>query len=414
MALIVQKFGGTSVGDPERIRAVAQRVVQARAGGENRIAVVVSAMAGETDGLVALAREMGGAAPDPREYDALVSTGEQKAIALLAMAIQSLGVPACSFTGTQMGMRTNASHGRARIESLDARAIRRVLDEGAVAVLAGFQGIDEEGNITTLGRGGSDTSAVAAAAALEADACEIYTDVDGVFTTDPRVVPAARKLGQVAYDEMLEMASLGARVLQTRSVKFAKRYAVPLHVRSSFHDGEGTWVVPEEEVMERLVVSGVTYNTNEAKIRVRGVKNQPGVAAALFTPLSEAEIVVDMIIQNVGDDGSTDLTFTVPRDDYERALSLADQAAGAIGVEAVEGDVAIAKVSIVGLGMKDHAGVASRMFRVLAGEGINIQLISTSEIKVSVVIEEKYAELAVRALHAAFVESGAAEPSAES
>ncbi len=414
MGLIVQKFGGTSVGDPERIRAVAERVVRSRAGGENRVAVVVSAMAGETDALVALARELGGESPDPREYDALVSTGEQKTIALLSMALQSLGVPACSFTGAQMGMRTDASHTRARIESLDAHAIRRVLDQGAVAVLAGFQGTDDDGNITTLGRGGSDTSAVAVAAALEADVCEIYTDVDGVYTTDPRVVPAARKLERVSFDEMLEMASLGAKVLQTRSVKFAKRYAVPLHVRSSFHDGEGTWVVPEEEVMERLVVSGVTFNTKEAKIRVRGVKDQPGVAASLFTPLSQAEIVVDMIIQNIGDDGSTDLTFTVPRDDYERALELARRAAADIGVEAVEGDEAIAKVSIVGLGMKDHAGVASRMFRVLAGEGINIQLISTSEIKVSVVIEEKYAELAVRALHAAFVEAGAAEPLEES
>jgi aspartate kinase len=413
VALIVQKYGGTSVADAERIRAVAERVVAtARAG--NQVAVVVSAMGGETDRLVELAHELGGDEPDPREYDALLSTGEQKTIALLAMAIRRLGASARSFTGSQMGMRTDAAHTRARIESLDAGRIRAALDKGDIAVLAGFQGTDEDGNITTLGRGGSDTSAVAAAATLEADVCEIYTDVDGVFTADPNVASAARKLEHVAYDEMLELASLGARVLQTRSVKFAKRYGVRLHVRSSFHGGEGTWVLPEEEVMERLVVSGVTYNTNEAKIRVRGVKDQPGVAAGLFSPLSAAEIVVDMIIQNVGQDGSTDLTFTVPRDDYARALGLAEEAASVISAQAVEGDDAIAKVSIVGLGMKDHAGVATRMFQVLAAEGINIQLISTSEIKVSVVIEEKYAELAVRTLHAAFVEAGAAAPIEES
>ena len=413
MALIVQKYGGTSVADAERIRAVAERVVATVREG-NQVAVVVSAMGGETDRLVELAHELGGDEPDPREYDALLSTGEQKTTALLAMAIRRLGATARSFNGAQMGMRTDAAHTRARIESLDAGRIRAALDQGHIAVLAGFQGTDEDGNITTLGRGGSDTSAVAAAAALEADVCEIYTDVDGVFTTDPNVASAARKLERVAYDEMLELASLGARVLQTRSVKFAKRYGVRLHVRSSFHGGEGTWVLPEEEVMERLVVSGVTYNTNEAKIRVRGVKDQPGVAAGLFTPLSASEIVVDMIIQNVGQDGSTDLTFTVPRDDYARALGLAQDAASVISAQAVEGDDAIAKVSIVGLGMKDHAGVATRMFQVLAEEGINIQLISTSEIKVSVVIEEKYTELAVRALHAAFVEAGATAPVEES
>jgi aspartate kinase len=413
VALIVQKYGGTSVADAERIRAVAERVVATAREG-NQVAVVVSAMGGETDRLVELAHELGGDEPDPREYDALLSTGEQKTTALLAMAIRRLGATARSFNGAQMGMRTDAAHTRARIESLDAGRIRAALDQGQIAVLAGFQGTDEDGNITTLGRGGSDTSAVAAAAALEADVCEIYTDVDGVFTTDPNVASTARKLERVAYDEMLELASLGARVLQTRSVKFAKRYGVRLHVRSSFHGGEGTWVLPEEEVMERLVVSGVTYNTNEAKIRVRGVKDQPGVAAGLFTPLSASAIVVDMIIQNVGQDGSTDLTFTVPRDDYARALGLAQDAASVIGAQAVEGDEAIAKVSIVGLGMKDHAGVATRMFQVLAAEGINIQLISTSEIKVSVVIEEKYTELAVRALHAAFVEAGATAPVEES
>jgi aspartate kinase len=413
VALIVQKFGGTSVADPERIRHVARRVVETQRAG-HRVAVVVSAMAGETDALVALARDLGGNAPDPREYDALVSTGEQKTIALLAMAIHEHGLLAQSFTGMQMGMRTDRSHTRARIERVEATRIRETLDQGGVAVLAGFQGIDEQGNVTTLGRGGSDTSAVAVAAALGADVCEIYTDVDGVFTADPNLVAVARKLERVSYDEMLEMASLGAKVLQIRSVLFAKRYGVPLHVRSSFHEGEGTWVVAEEDVMERPVVSGVTYNRDEAKIRVCGVKDQPGVAAKLFTPLSEAGVVVDMIVQNLGHDGSTDMTFTVPRDDYARALSQAQEIAAEIGADEVEGDGEIAKVSIVGLGMKDHAGVATRMFQTLAEEGINIQLISTSEIKVSVVIEEKYAELAVRALHAAFVEDGAAEPVAES
>jgi aspartate kinase len=401
--LIVQKFGGTSVADPERIRNVARRVLDSvRAG--HRVAVVVSAMAGETDGLVALARELGGERPDPREYDQLVAVGEQKSIALLAMAIRREGQEARSFTGLQMGLRTDGVHTRARIRSIDRERILAVLDAGAVAVLAGFQGVDEAGDVTTLGRGGSDTSAVAVASVLEADVCEIYTDVDGVFTSDPNMVAGARKLDLLSYEEMLEMASLGAKVLQIRAVKFAMRYGVPIHVRSSFHAGEGTRVVREEEVMERLVVSGVTYNRNEAKIRVRHVKDAPGVAAGLFLPLSEAGIVVDMIIQNVSDDGSTDLTFTVPRDDFARAMELARGAASGVGAQDVEGDDRIAKVSVVGLGMKDHAGVAARMFEVLAGEGINIQLISTSEIKISVVIEEKYTELAVRALHDAFVE----------
>jgi len=413
VGLIVQKFGGTSVAGAERIRNVARRVVASLEAG-HRVAVVVSAMAGETDALVALAREMGGARPDPREYDALVSTGEQKTIALLAMAIQRLGHPARSFTGAQVGMRTDRAHTRARIEGIDAQRITAVLERGGVPVIAGFQGIDAEGNITTLGRGGSDTSAVAIAAALGADLCEIYTDVDGVFTSDPRMVPAARRLDRISYDEMIEMASLGARVIQIRAVRFAMRYGVALHVRSSFHPGEGTRVVSEEEIMERLVVSGVTYNRDEAKIRVSGVKDQPGVAAQLFTPLSEAGIVVDMIIQNLSRDGSTDLTFTVPRGDYAQALDLTRRVADAIGALDVEGDDTIAKVSIVGLGMKDHAGVASRMFQVLAGEGINIEMIATSEIKISVVIDEPQTEAAVRALHAVFVEAGAAAPAAES
>jgi aspartate kinase len=412
VALIVQKFGGTSVGDVPRIRRVAERVVRTAQQG-HRVAVVVSAMAGETDALVALAHEAGGEQPDPREYDALVSTGEQKTIALLAMAIHRLGHRARSFTGAQIGMRTDAAHTRARIQSIDTQRILDVLDQDTVAVIAGFQGIDDAGNITTLGRGGSDTSAVAVAAALSADVCEIFTDVKGVYTTDPNLVPAARKLERISYEEMLEMASLGAKVLQIRSVKFAMHYGVPIHVRSTFEEEGGTWVTREEDVMERLVVSGVTYQRNEAKIRVRGLEDQPGVSARLFTPLSDAGIVVDMIVQNVSQDGTTDITFTVPRGDFQGALALAERGGRELGAQGVEGDDRIAKVSIVGLGMKDHAGVASKMFRTLADNGINIQMIATSEIKISVVIDEKYTELAVRALHEAFVEHGAAEPAPE-
>jgi aspartate kinase len=412
MSLIVQKYGGTSVADLERIRAVARRVVGTLEAG-HRVAVVVSAMAGETDQLVAWAREIGGEHPDPREYDVLVSTGEQRTIALLAMAIQGLGHEARSFTGRQMGMRTDTAHTRARIASIDARLIRGVLDSGAVAVIAGFQGVDDDGNITTLGRGGSDTSAVAVAAALGAEVCEIYTDVDGVFTTDPRVVPSARKLDRISYEEMIEMASLGAKVLQIRAVRFAARYGVALHVRSSFKPDAGTWVVPEEEVMEGLFVSGVTYNRDEAKIRVRGVKDQPGIASRIFGPLSQAGIVVDMIVQNLSQDGTTDVTFTVGRGDFRRAVEIARRVGDELGAVAVDADDSIAKVSIVGLGMRDHAGVASRMFQVLGEHGINIQLITTSEIKVSVVIEEGRTDDAVRALHAVFAEAGADAPRAE-
>jgi aspartate kinase len=409
MGLVVQKFGGTSVGDANRIRNVARRVLAtARAG--NQVVVCVSAMGGETDALVALARDVGEGEPTPREYDVLLATGEQKTIALLAMAIHRQGGEARSLTGWQMGMRTDAAHNRARIIDIDTARLRAVLDEGAIAVIAGFQGVDADGNITTLGRGGSDTSAVAVACALGADVCEVYTDVDGVYTTDPRLVPGARKLSKVSFDEMLEMASLGAKVLQVRSVKFAKRYGVPIHVRSSFHDGEGTWVTREEDVMERLVVSGVSFNRDEAKITLRSVKDQPGVAGRIFTPLSEAGILVDMIVQNMSSDGSTDMTFTVPVGDFPKALSIAQDAASELGAHSAEGDEGIAKISVVGLGMKDHAGVATKMFNLLAGEGINIQMISTSEIKISVVIEEKYTELAVRALHGAFVDEGAAEP----
>ncbi len=412
MALVVQKFGGTSVADPDLIRNAARRVVETvRAG--NQVVVCVSAMGGETDALVTLANDLGERQPAPREYDVLLASGEQKTIALLSIAIQQLGQDAQSFTGWQMGMHTDAAYGRARIVHIDCARLRSVLDTGAVAVIAGFQGVDEGGNITTLGRGGSDTSAVAVACALEADVCEIYTDVDGVFTADPRIVPTARKLQSLSFDEMLEMASLGAEVLQVRSVKFAMRYGLPLHVRSSFHGGEGTWVIREEDVMERLVVSGVTYNKNESKITLRAVKDQPGVAGRIFTPLSDAGIVVDMIVQNLSSDGSTDMTFTVPVGDYAAALEIGQAAAAALGAE-VEGDEDIAKVSVVGVGMKDHAGVATKMFSVLADEAINIQMISTSEIKISVVIEEKHAEHAVRALHQAFLEEGAAEPVEES
>ncbi|HIL01243.1 MAG TPA: aspartate kinase [Myxococcales bacterium] len=407
MALIVQKFGGTSVGDVDRIRNVARRVVACQEEG-HQVVVCVSAMAGETNSLDALARAIcDDASPEPREFDALVSTGEQKTIALLAMAIQQMGHPARSFTGAQMGMETDSSHTRARILSIDTDRLRSFLERGFVCVIAGFQGVDAEGSITTLGRGGSDTSAVAVAAALGADVCEIYTDVDGVYTADPRVAEDARKLSKISFEEMLELASLGAKVLQTRSVKFAMRYGVPIHVRSSFVSDEGTWIVPEEDVMERLVVSGVTCNANEAKIRVGHVPDQPGIAVRLFTPLGEAGIVVDMIVQNFASDGTTDMTFTVPRADYRRALEIAERVGGELNSASVEGDDSIAKVSIVGLGMKDHAGVATKMFDVLARENINIQMISTSEIKISVVIDEAFADGAVKALHEALVRESA-------
>jgi aspartate kinase len=406
VGLIVQKYGGTSVGDLDRIQNVARRVIKTVKAG-HQVAVVVSAMAGETDELVALAHGAGGDTPLAREYDALLSTGEQKTIALLAMTISRLGQPAQSFNGRQAGIRTDAAHLRARIENIDTRDLREALDAGVVAVIAGFQGFDDGGNITTLGRGGSDTTAVAVFFFNDTATTEIYT-------TDPNLVPSARKLDRISYDEMIELSSLGAKVLQIRSAGFAMRYGVPLHVRSSFDDAEGTWVVSEEEVMEQLLVSGVTYNRKEAKIRVRGVKDQPGIAAKIFSPISAAGIVVDMIVQNLSQDGTTDLTFTVEKACYAQAIEIAKGVANEIGAAAVEGDENIVKVSIVGLGMKDHAGVASKMFQVLADEGINIQLITTSEIKVSVLIDEKYAELAVRTLHDAFVGDGAAEPAQES
>ncbi len=400
MALIVQKYGGTSVGDAERIRNVARRVIRVKEAG-NDVVVVVSAMAGETNRLVALAQQMADVTDD-REMDVVMATGEQVTIGLLAMAIKGLGHGAHSFTGSQVRILTDSAHTKARIRKIDDNAMRVALARGEVVVVAGFQGIDEHGNVTTLGRGGSDTSAVALAAALRADVCEIYTDVDGVYTTDPNIVPGARKLDRVSYDEMLEMASLGAKVLQTRSVLFAKKYGVPIHVRSSFHEGEGTLVTREEDIMEELVVSGVTYNRDEAKITVVGVPDQPGVAAKLFGPITARNIIVDMIVQNVGSDGRTDLTFTVARGELRRALEIVQDTARELGARGVLSDDRIAKVSIVGMGMKNHAGVASRMFDLLAKEGINIVMIGTSEIKVSCVIEDKYAELAVRALHEGF------------
>jgi aspartate kinase len=400
MALIVQKFGGTSVGDVERIRRVAQRVVDTQRAGHD-VVVVVSAMAGVTDQLVALAGQIS-RDPDPREYDVLVSTGEQQTIALVAMAIQELGVPARSFTAGQIKVLTDKAHARARIHSIDTARVSELIGRGGIAVLPGFQGVTEDGDISTLGRGGSDTSAVAVAAALKADVCEIYTDVVGVLTCDPRVVPGARKLSRISFDEMLEMASLGAKVLQIRSVKFGKQYGVPIHVRSSFSDEEGTWVVPESEVMERLVVSGVTYNRNEAKVTIFGVDDIPGVAARIFGPMSDAGLVVDVIVQNVSREGHTDVTFTLARGDLPRALEVSERLVAELPARGVTSDATIAKVSVVGLGMKDHAGVAGKMFKVLADEGINIQMINTSEIKISVVIDQKYTELACRALHDAF------------
>jgi aspartate kinase len=410
VALIVQKFGGTSVGDPDRIRHVARRVVDTRKAGHD-VVVVVSAMAGETDRLVELANAI---APDPspREYDVLLSTGEQKTIALLAMAVQVLGMPARSFTGGQVRVWTDTAHTQARIQTIETEPIREELARGSVVVVAGFQGIDAQGNITTLGRGGSDTSAVAVAAALEADVCEIYTDVEGVFTSDPHVVPSARKLAQISYDEMLEMASLGAKVLQIRSVKFAKQYQIPIHVRSTFSEGEGTWVVTEDDVMERLVVSGVTYNKQEAKVTIFGVPDRPGVAARIFIPISEAGIVVDVIVQNVSIKGHTDVTFTVQRRELSKVMPIVETLVSELGAGGATSDDSIAKVSVIGLGMKDHAGVAGKMFRVLSEEGINIQMINTSEIKISVVVGEKYTELACRILHDAF-DLGARSPALE-
>jgi aspartate kinase len=401
MALLVQKFGGTSVGTTERIKAVAEKVARFRSEGHD-VVVVVSAMSGETNRLIGLANEIM-EEPTPREMDVLVSTGEQVTIALLSMALQNRGCPARSYTGSQVRILTDSSHTKARIKQIDEQRMREDLDAGRVVVVAGFQGIDDAGNITTLGRGGSDTTAVALAAALKADECQIYTDVDGVYTTDPRVVDSARRLERITFEEMIEMASLGSKVLQIRAVEFAGKYNVPLRVLSSFTEGEGTLITLEDEnVMEQPVVSGIAFNRDEAKVTIAGVPDTPGSALRILKPVSDADIEVDMIVQNVGADNRTDFTFTVHRNDFKRAQSILQQVADELGARQVTGDSKIAKVSIVGVGMRSHAGVATKMFAALSNEGINILMISTSEIKISVVIDEKYLELAVRALHSAF------------
>jgi len=388
------------VANPEKIKAVANRVLSCKNEG-HRMVVVLSAMAGETNRLVSLANQMQ-AIPDPREMDVLLSTGEQATVALFAMAIKEAGYEAVSLLGDQVKIITDTMHTKARIQSIDTDLILRHLDQGRVVTVAGFQGITEDNDITTLGRGGSDTTAVALAAALAADQCEIFTDVEGVYTTDPNVCAAARKIDKISYEEMLELASLGAKVLDIRSVGFAKRYKVPLHVRSTFTNTEGTWVVEEDESMESMLVSGVTYSKNEARITVSKVPDTPGTASKIFWPISDAGIIVDMIIQNTRAGDMTDMTFTVPRTDYKKALTIVQKVAEEIGAESVTGSDNIAKISIVGVGMRNHSGIATTMFHVLAKEGINIMMISTSEIKVSCVIEEKYTELAVRALHEAF------------
>jgi len=400
MALIVQKYGGTSVGSIERIQHVAQKVIN-HANQGNQVVVVVSAMSGETNRLISLANEIM-ERPVARELDVLVSTGEQVTIALLSMAIQQAGHKAKSYTGAQIKMLTDDSHGKARILDIDANNIGSDLANGNIIVVAGFQGVDESGNITTLGRGGSDTSAVALAAALKADECQIYTDVDGVYTTDPRVEPKARKLDKITFEEMLEMASLGSKVLQIRSVEFAGKYNVPLRVLSSFEEGEGTLITLEEDQMESAVISGIAFNRDEAQLTITGVPDQPGIASNILGPVSDANIEVDMIIQNVSEDGNTDFTFTVHRNDLEQAQEIMNQTSEQVKAEKVTGRQDIVKISIVGVGMRSHAGIATTMFKALADEGINILLISTSEIKISVVVEEKYLELGVRTLHAAF------------
>ncbi len=400
MALYVYKFGGTSVGTVERIKAVAEKVKKAHDAGD-QIVVVLSAMSGETNRLIALAKEMQ-AHPDGRELDMLVSTGEQVTIALLCMALKELGCEARSYTGGQVKILTDDSYTKARILNIDDAPIKVDLDAGKVVVVAGFQGVDELGNITTLGRGGSDTTGVALAAALKADECHIYTDVDGVYTTDPRIEPKARRLDRITFEEMLEMASLGSKVLQIRSVEFAGKYNVALRVLSSFKEGNGTLITYEESSMESALISGIAFNRDEAKLTITGVPDLPGVAYKILGPIADANIEVDMIIQNIADDATTDFTFTVHRNDYIRAKASLEKTCTELGARAVTGDDGIVKVSIVGVGMRSHAGIASTMFKTLATEGINIRMISTSEIKISVVVEEKYLELAVRALHAAF------------
>ncbi len=401
MALLVQKYGGTSVGTIERIKHVAAKVQATKKAGHD-VVVVVSAMAGETNRLIALANQIS-EIPDEREKDVLLASGEQVSVALLSLALKELRQPSRSFLGHQVRIETDSAYGKARIRNIDSKKIVQSLAAGEVVVVAGFQGVDEDDNITTLGRGGSDTSAVALAAFLNAMACEIYTDVEGVFTTDPGICPDARKLARISYDEMIELASTGAKVLEIRSVEFAKKFLVPVHVRSTFIDNEGTWLVKEDESMDDVLVSGVSYDKNEAKITLQRVPDRPGLAAQIFGPIADAHIVVDMIIQNASEDGTTDLTFTVSKADYKKALAIMEKTAPAVRAQGVKVDTDIAKVSVVGVGMRTHAGVAAKMFEVLAQEGINIEMISTSEIKISVVIQAKYTELAVRVLHDAFI-----------
>ena len=403
MPLIVQKYGGTSVGNIERIKNVAKKIKKAVDAG-NKVVVVSSAMSGETDRLLGLTRELS-SRPDPREQDMVVSTGEQVAIGLVAIALKELGIDAVSLAGWQVPIITDDVHTKARIKKIDTHRIRKHLDEGKVVIVAGFQGVTEGGDITTLGRGGSDTSAVALAAALKADVCEIYTDVPGVFTADPRIVENARKIPVISYEEMMEMASLGSKVMQIRSVEFGAKYGVKIHVRSSFNDEEGTWIVEENEEMEKMIVRGISHELKESRITVVRVPDKPGVAAKLFKALGDRNIVVDMIVQNVSHKGFTDISFTVNKTDADIAEEIAKEVAQEIGAEGVERNDKIAKVSIVGLGMRTHAGTAAKMFEVLSREGINIYAISTSEIKISVLIDEKYAELAVRSLHEAFIEN---------
>jgi aspartate kinase len=411
MALIVQKFGGTSVGSTEKIKNVAKRVLRCKEQGHQMV-VVLSAMSGQTDKLLGMAAEMQ-RLPDLRETDMLISTGEQVTISLFAMAVKEAGSDAVSLLGDQVRILTDAMHTKARIREIETDLIRKHLDAGRVVVVAGFQGVTAEGEITTLGRGGSDTTAVALAAALKADSCEIYTDVEGVYTTDPNICAQARKINMITYDEMLELASLGAKVLEIRSVGLAKRYSVPLHVRSTFSENEGTWVVEEDRIMESMLVSGITYSRKEARITIKGVPDQPGVASKIFQPISNAGILVDMILQNTREGHLTDITFTVLRTDYARTMEMLKQTAAAVGAESVTSDESIAKISIVGVGMRNHSGVASTMFQVMANEGINIMMIGTSEIKVSCIIAEKYTELAVRALHTAFALDKANQPAEE-
>jgi aspartate kinase len=401
VSLLVQKYGGTSVGSVDRIKQVAAKVAAAKRAGHDLV-VVVSAMAGETNRLLALAHEFS-EMPDEREKDVLLASGEQVSIALLSLALKELGQPARSYLGHQVRIETDNAYGKAHILSIDSTKIVRALKAGEVVVVAGFQGVDEDDNITTLGRGGSDTSAVALAAFLNAAACEIYTDVEGVFTTDPGICPDARKLKRISYEEMIELASTGAKVLEIRSVEFAMKFSVPVHVRSTFSDVEGTWLVDEEESMTDVLVSGVTCDRNEAKITLVRVPDRPGLAAQIFGPIADAHIVVDMIIQNASEEGTTDLTFTVPKADHKRARAIVESALPALHAKGIRVDTDIAKVSVVGVGMRTHAGVAAKMFQVLGQEGINIEMISTSEIKISVVIDAKYSELAVRVLHEAFI-----------